>query len=69
MEAPRIILVHNHPSGDSTPSKGDFLLTDRLYECSDIMGIELVDHVIIGNGTYSSVLGRKEVKGNEIIQF
>ena len=67
MEAPKIVLVHNHPSGDSTPSQGDFLLTDRVYESSDVMGIELVDHVIIGNDTYSSVLGRNGVRGNESI--
>ncbi len=58
--APKIILVHNHPSGDSKPSKDDFRITDRIYECADIMGIELLDHVVIGDGTYESILMGKE---------
>lgn len=56
MQAPKIILVHNHPSGDPKPSKEDFRITDRIYECADIMGIELLDHVVIGDGTYESIL-------------
>ena len=58
--APKIILVHNHPSGDPKPSKDDFRITDRIYECADIMGIELLDHVVIGDGTYESILIGKE---------
>ena len=61
LQAPRIILIHNHPSGDPTPSKGDFLVTDRLYESATIMGIELLDHIVIGDGKYESIL-RKEIK-------
>lgn len=56
MQAPRIILVHNHPSGDETPSKGDYKVTDRIYEAAELMGIELLDHVVIGDGTYKSLL-------------
>ena len=56
IQAPKIILVHNHPSGDPKPSKEDFRITDRIYECADIMGIELLDHVVIGDGTYESIL-------------
>ena len=55
MGAQKIILVHNHPSGDPTPSKGDFQVTDRIYECADIMGITLLDHVIIGDNKFKSV--------------
>ena len=54
--APKIILVHNHPSGDSTPSKSDFALTERLYESAQIIGIDLLDHIVIGDGTYESIL-------------
>lgn len=54
--APKIILVHNHPSGDATPSKSDFSLTDRLYEAAEIIGIDLLDHIVIGDGTYESIL-------------
>lgn len=56
MQSPKIILVHNHPSGDPKPSKDDFRITDRIYECADVMGIELLDHVVIGDGTYESIL-------------
>ena len=64
MQSPKIILVHNHPSGDPTPSKEDFRITDRIYECADIMGIELLDHVVIGDGTYESILleRKREIK-------
>lgn len=56
IQAPKIILVHNHPSGDAAPSKSDFNLTDRLYESAQIMGIDLLDHIVIGDGTYESIL-------------
>ena len=49
-----IILVHNHPSGESTPSKEDFDVTDRLRKAGKIMGIEIMDHIIVSrNGYYS----------------
>ncbi len=50
--APRIILAHNHPSGDITPSKSDIELTRRIKEAANILGIELLDHIIIGDGKY-----------------
>lgn len=62
MQAPRIILVHNHPSGDSTPSKGDFKVTDRIFEAASLMGIELLDHIVIGDGNYRSLLLEKNKK-------
>ena len=65
VQAPKIILVHNHPSGDSTPSKADYNITDRLYESAELMGIKLLDHVVIGKDNYESVFYRKEEK-NEI---
>ena len=54
-DAASLILVHNHPSGDPEPSDEDILLTERLLESSRILGIRLVDHVIIGNGRYTSL--------------
>ena len=54
--APKIILVHNHPSGDAKPSKGDYKVTDRIYEAAQLMGIQLLDHIIIGDGLYQSLL-------------
>lgn len=52
--APRIILVHNHPSGDPGPSDTDRRLTERVFEAGKWMSIELVDHLIIGQGKYCS---------------
>lgn len=50
-----IICVHNHPTGDPTPSKDDRDITSRLRSAGDILGIPLVDHVIIGAGKYVSI--------------
>lgn len=55
MGAPKIILIHNHPSGDSTPSESDFEVTDRIYECAEMMGIQLLDHIVIGDGRFDSI--------------
>lgn len=55
MSAPKIILVHNHPSGDPTPSKEDFDFTNRLVQASSIMGIELLDHIVIGDSKFESI--------------
>ena len=53
--APKIILVHNHPSGDPTPSKSDYEFTDRLVQASNIMGVELLDHIVIGDYGFKSI--------------
>ncbi len=50
-----IILVHNHPSGDPTPSKEDIAITRRLVEGGDILGVKVLDHIIIGNNKYISL--------------
>lgn len=44
-----IIIAHNHPSGDVNPSKEDISITKRLKECGELMGINLIDHIIIGD--------------------
>ncbi|MBG0763656.1 MAG: DNA repair protein RadC [Tissierellales bacterium] len=49
-----IILLHNHPSGEVQPSREDINITQRLIEAGDIMGIKVLDHIIIGDGTYLS---------------
>ena len=49
-----IILLHNHPSGDPTPSKEDMLTTKRILDAGALIGIELLDHIIIGNNCYIS---------------
>jgi len=52
--ASSIILVHNHPSGESEPSHEDVVLTNRLDECGKILGIKVLDHIIIGDGVFYS---------------
>ena len=56
--AASIIVCHNHPSGDPTPSKEDINVTKRIKECGNIMGIELLDHIIIGDNKYISLKER-----------
>ncbi len=53
--AANIIIMHNHPSGDPAPSHEDVALTKQLSDACDIMGIKLLDHIIIGDGTYISM--------------
>jgi DNA repair protein RadC len=56
--AASMILIHNHPSGDPTPSREDIDITNRLIEAGKLMGIEVLDHVIIGDNTYCSLKAR-----------
>ncbi len=53
--AAAVILVHNHPSGDPSPSQEDIRTTERLTEAGRLMGIRVVDHIVIGDGTYCSL--------------
>ena len=50
-----IILVHNHPSGDVKPSNEDIEITKKVKESGDILGINILDHVIVGNNTFTSL--------------
>ncbi|WP_232695609.1 RadC family protein [Brevibacillus daliensis] len=50
-----LICLHNHPSGDPTPSKEDIMVTKTLREAGEIVGISLLDHIIIGDGRYISL--------------
>ena len=52
--AVNLILVHNHPGGDPSPSKADLDVTRRIYETGDMIGIHLLDHIIIGDQKYIS---------------
>ena len=56
--AVNLILVHNHPSGDPTPSRDDVLLTKRVEEAGNLIGIRLVDHIVIGDNVYISMKER-----------
>lgn len=52
--AAAVIVTHNHPSGDHTPSSNDVALTSRLIGVGELIGIPVLDHVITGDGTYFS---------------
>ncbi len=53
--AASVIFVHNHPSGDPEPSEDDIKLTERLAQAGEVMGIEVLDHIVIGNNNYLSL--------------
>ena len=55
MGASSIILAHCHPSGDPTPSQDDIELTRRLHQAGEILGIEVLDHLIIADGQFLSL--------------
>jgi DNA repair protein RadC len=52
--AAAVIFVHNHPSGDIKPSQEDILLTRRLVQSGDVLGIKVLDHIIVGDGGHFS---------------
>lgn len=51
----RIMLYHNHPSGNTEPSQADLAFTDRVIECGEILGIEVMDHIIVTGSDYLSM--------------
>ena len=53
--AASIMAFHNHPSGNTEPSQQDIQLTNRLSEAGELLGIKLLDHLIIGDGTFTSL--------------
>jgi DNA repair protein RadC len=53
--AAAVVLFHNHPSGDPMPTKADVLLTRRFIHAGDIVGVDVVDHLILTDGTYASL--------------
>lgn len=53
--SPKIILAHNHPSGDTTPSQADWKTTEQLVKACKLLDIELLDHIIIGGESYLSL--------------
>ncbi len=52
--AAAVILIHQHPTGDPTPSREDISITNRLKEAGELMGIKVLDHIIVGDGAYHS---------------
>lgn len=64
--AAAIVLFHNHPSGDPTPSPDDIALTRRLADAGEIMGIEVLDHLILGDGRFFSM---RDAGGAALVQL
>ena len=56
MQAPKIILIHNHPSGNPMPSDKDIEFTKNIKEACQILGIQLLDHIVIGGDYYTSII-------------
>jgi DNA repair protein RadC len=50
-----IIMIHNHPSGDPSPSREDIMVTEKLVDGGKLLGIDVLDHIIIGDGRYTSL--------------
>lgn len=60
LSAAKILFCHNHPTGDSTPSTADLDATKKLIEASEILGVEVLDHIIIGNNEFYSIRASKK---------
>lgn len=59
IEAAKIILIHNHPAGDPTPSNQDIEFTKNVEQASKLLGIQLLDHIVIGNTNYVSIFSER----------
>jgi len=59
--AVKILCIHNHPSGNPVPSKSDKLVTKRIKESGELLGILLLDHVVIGENSYYSFVEENEI--------
>ena len=60
IEASKIILIHNHPTGDPTPSTQDIKFTQNVEQASNILGIQLLDHIVIGDKKYVSIFSERD---------
>jgi len=59
--ASAILLAHNHPSGDPSPSREDLAITARLKQAGELLGIAVLDHLVIGDGTFISLIERNQL--------
>ena len=60
--AAAVIFVHNHPSGDPSPSREDVSITERLVDAGEIVGIRVLDHVIVGDERYTSMMEKGHIR-------
>lgn len=59
--ASAVVLAHNHPSGDPTPSPHDLMLTTRMVRAGEILGVRVIDHIVVGDGRYTSMAERGQM--------
>ena len=57
--APAVVIAHNHPSGDVSPSPDDVAVTKAIVEAGKLLDIQVLDHLVIGRGSYASLKERK----------
>ncbi len=67
--AKAIIIVHNHPSGDATPSSEDLQITRRIAEAGRILGVKVMDHVVIGQKTAENDKGYISLRERGLVTF
>ncbi|MGI6359661.1 MAG: RadC family protein [Acholeplasmatales bacterium] len=61
LNSPSVLFIHNHPSGDPTPSKSDLITTEKLVEGAKTIGVNVIDHIIIGKKSCYSIMLRKQI--------
>jgi DNA repair protein RadC len=66
LEASAMIMFHNHPSGNTSPSKEDIELTEKFEKGGELLGIKVLDHIIIGKNDYYSFLEHNKMSKEEI---
>lgn len=66
--ASKIMLLHNHPSGNCTPSENDYFITKKIKECCNLFQMKLIDHIVIGKENYYSINCETEFEMNELIE-
>lgn len=66
IQAPKIILAHNHPTGDPTPSTMDIKTTDKIYRAAQLLDIDLIDHIIIGENDFKSIYNELQKKVDKL---
>ena len=62
-----VILVHNHPSGDPTPSEDDITATRQIEKAGELIGVKLIDHVIIGRGRFVSIMNTNTIESRGLL--
>lgn len=68
INAASVIILHNHPSGDSHPSKDDIAITEKAKDALSLFGIRLLDHIVIGDDNFTSLMEEGMIREREVRQ-